>query len=370
MGIHDHPPLVSEGQPYCTTNECARQVSPTVPPPASNTGVGNTWVAHVAVAPPLAGEPAVPPAAPAVSIDWLAYTIHDLAKPWGACPDIDLDEWILMPTGAWGYTQLWRVGHITLMANPDRPEMGAHVEISGQGCRELEARGITDWAAYLRLMLAIDAVFTRIDVAFDDHDDLLSLDAIESAVRAGNYTSPARAWSVLDGGRSKGTKSARTIYIGAPSSDVRVRVYDKAAEQKLADTHWVRVELECRAAKAHALALALVASGDGPGGVAAGVLRRYLDFRIDDGTRNQSRWPVADWWLAFTSAAAVVRLTIAPAIRTLETTLAWVERQVAPSLALLVASAGGALDDLVRLVAIGRARWRPQHRAMLRVQLA
>ncbi len=45
----------------------------------------------------------------------------------------------------------------------------------------------------------------------------------------------------LDGLEQAGS----TVYIGAPSSDFRIRIYDKALEQGV-DGHWIRVELVMR----------------------------------------------------------------------------------------------------------------------------
>lgn len=52
-------------------------------------------------------------------------------------------------------------------------------------------------------------------------------------------------------------------------------------------------------------------------------------------------------------------------VRTLETVRAWVERQVAPSLALLVKAEGGAVDWLYLLLKEGAARLTPAQLALL-----
>src|SRR5579875_3513764 len=75
--------------------------------------------------------------------------------------------------------------------------------------------------------------------------------------------------------------------------------------------------------------------------------------------------PVADWWLQFLGAVERVRLTLAPAMRTVETVRSWIARQVAPSLALVTIAEQGSVDWLISLVSDARSRLRPRHMQLL-----
>jgi hypothetical protein len=74
---------------------------------------------------------------------------------------------------------------------------------------------------------------SRIDVAIDYRDvDLSGYQVLDSKGRKRNV------WQ-------DGTGRVETVYIGSPSSDFRVRIYDKAREQKVPGIWW-RVEAQCR----------------------------------------------------------------------------------------------------------------------------
>lgn len=84
------------------------------------------------------------------------------------------------------------------------------------------------------LGLMRDSHFTRIDIAFDIYDlDMSSWRWIDSVGR------PFNVWY-------SGTGEVETWYIGGRASDVKIRIYNKAKEQKMKDKTWWRVEVQMR----------------------------------------------------------------------------------------------------------------------------
>lgn len=79
-----------------------------------------------------------------------------------------------------------------------------------------------------------DVHFTRVDVAFDIYDkDMSKWKWIDSK---------GRPYNVYYGG----TGEVETWYVGGKDSEMRVRIYNKAKEQKLKDKIWWRVEVQMR----------------------------------------------------------------------------------------------------------------------------
>jgi len=300
-------------------------------------------------------------------VDWLSYTAPEGTPVEQLLPVTPPIAWQDLPHGALGYRYGKRAGHVTVYWGGTVDGMGTHVVISGQGCRELEAWGLTSWWGYLKVITDSGWHVSRLDYAIDDRSGLLDLETVVTAFRAGQYTSPSLRWSVLDSGDRPGVVAGRTCYLGSTKSDTRIRIYDKAAEQDSpAGDHWIRVELQLRNDRATAAAAAHADAGEHSGELIAGLLRRQLDFKSGQATDcNKSRQQTADWWDAFLAGAAKVRLTLAPATRTLESVLGWLNKQVAPSLALVLAAAGGDLTGLVEMVESGRQRWTAEHRWML-----
>ena len=86
------------------------------------------------------------------------------------------------------------------------------------------------------------------------------------------------------------------MYIGAPSSEFRVRIYDKALEQGV-EGHWIRVELVMRSANANAFVEDMTNS-ENVGKLAAQVINDKFSF-IERDDSNISRCTVCDWWQNF-----------------------------------------------------------------------
>lgn len=248
--------------------------------------------------------------------------------------------------------------------------MGVHVQASGEGMRQLEARGVSDWRGWLEQRRGEGATFARVDTAFDVLDGSLTVEMFDAASEGGLVSSRFNADNsqepVLkrDG---QGNITARGFNFGNRASDSSVVIYDKLMEQaikrekqgkkagaKLAAAvaankqqqletggpassqageqqgpeplpeQWLRVELRNRNDRATALVDRIIADGFA---VAAAVLADTLDFKERGGGEQRCRWPSARWWLDFIAWAGKAALTLEPRVRTLEQGMDWLERQ-------------------------------------------
>ena len=165
---------------------------------------------------------------------------------------------------------------------------GVHVSFPSSCLDNLLAHGYNS----TRLLNTVDlfeAKVTRIDIAYDDRPQvgqagLLDFVTILEAIRADEFVSrprQVRLMEFLKGG--KGT----TIYFGSGQSDTLLRIYDKAAEQQLDNEHWIRVEIQLRRERAHALFLLLANEYCVEDFDIGAVLLAVLDFKTptDDTTK-------------------------------------------------------------------------------------
>lgn len=295
-------------------------------------------------------------------IDWLGVTFPDGTTLAAIYELFDLDGWVTLPKGSMGYRKGLIRGNVRILYDGSSG-MGVHIEASGKGCRELEGdKIVSDWPAFLGVLKNAHGRFSRLDAALDDKSGLLDLDAIASCVDAGEVVS---RYKFSDEFKRKllqdGSVQGRTLYFGSPASDTRVRIYDKAAEQRVAGP-WVRVELQSRNDRAELLAAVIVHYGFEE---VSGILRGLIDFKVKGTNSQRERWDTRDWWNTFLNGVKKLRLSTAPAARSIDKSFAWCQRQVAPTLAMIIIAMGGDYEVLEKLVKDGQRRLRPHHKALL-----
>jgi len=293
------------------------------------------------------------------------------------------ESWDVRPYGLYRYRKGARLEGFYIAWDGAEIGMGVCVQISGQGCRQLERLGIVDvrtleyehkgtmrkysldgWPKFMRSLRHEARIhFTRIDVAFDDADERLHIDNMRLAILDGRLVSQFR--DCRPHGKVKiatGEEDLTTLYFGSRSSDVMVRAYNKAAQQKMDSCHWVRVEIEARDDRAESMVDRIIEEG---AAAAAGVLARYIDFKERGECLQRCRWDTCAWWSEFLEWACKVRLCGLAAAQTIESVRRWLFGQVAPMLAVVFRAAGSRLKTLMDLVYDGEKRFRRRHVQLL-----
>lgn len=294
-----------------------------------------------------------------VLIDWLTFSIKNTQEPaevitkyLGMEPALFQEA----PYGLMGYQRSLVFSDIRVLYEPHENQyfhdMGVCVTMSGNGCRAFETmskltfegakdRQGTESVAFpvLFQLLAAnkDANISRIDIACDDREGYLCMDDIVRKVQDNEINSRMTKRTVMvsyDGTDPSGS----TVYIGAPSSDFRIRIYDKALESG-EDGHWVRVELVMRGKNANAFGAQLTNS-ESVGKLAAQVVNDKFSF-IDRDDSNITRCTVCTWWARFVDELEAVRLVARCVVQHgVDQVYNWVEAQVGPSLAMLLRTKG------------------------------
>lgn len=268
-------------------------------------------------------------------IDWLTVVFHDVPVSFVQSL-LGMDD----PSIPWetehafrnGYPCRTSYGNITILWGADderfyksdalksaaekvRHDMGICLDMSGQGCRQFENIKGNDWLKLLHDICdrKLKTVITRLDIAYDDHIGTLDLHRIAQDVRDRHYTSPAKKSMIIWSDDQKNDVQGLTVSIGSKSSDVLIRIYDKAAEREFgSERHWIRCEIQLRHERC-IVAAAEILKHQHVGRTAAGILRNYLMFREPQSEdSNRSRWPVADYWDKVLMDMERVRLWISP----------------------------------------------------------
>ena len=293
-----------------------------------------------------------------VLVDWLTFSVKEqnpntvIQDYLGLEPDLFQDTGY----GLLGYNKVLRFSDICVCYEPRENDyfrdMGVCVSMSGNGCRTFETmsklkfegardkQGLESIAfPVLFQLLAADetAHISRIDIACDEKDGTLDMDAIVKKVQSNEVNSRMTMRRVVVGYNGS-QRDGTTVYIGAPSSDFRVRIYDKALEEGV-DGHWIRVELVMRGKNANAF-VSQVVNTRTVGKLAAQVINDKFSF-IDRDDSNITRCSVCPWWLSFVDELEAVRLVAREVIQhSVEQIDNWVINQVGPSLAVLYRTLG------------------------------
>lgn len=285
-------------------------------PPASNTGA----LMHPAE----------------TKVDWLEYTIPLTCEN-------DIDYWLKWHTdsfhgavrlerGLHGYKTSHSVlGSGLLMYHRDRLEMGFHVSLPSSALGTLcDLYG--DTAIYKLLISLRPASMrpTRIDICADTTQ--VHIDTVIEAVESGMLVSPAQSVRLVR--ELKKETGGATIYIGSPSSDRMVRIYDKAAEQGT-DGVWTRLEIQYRKKYAGQIVDLLLLSDVSLETLAS----TSVDFREMDATRTNNRTR-CEWWEAWVGAYGVVTLVVQKVAKRIDTSVQWIEDYVSRTLAMCMIAKG------------------------------
>jgi len=192
-----------------------------------------------------------------ITLDWLAMTFKEWTNEtqtfiygYASTPTVVSTS----PRNGYNAATLDANG-VQAMWHTDRGEMGHHVIFSGSALRNLfEHHGISS-EAILRAATHAGASFTRLDLAKDAQDVDIKLDRVWERISEAERRGSARSV-----GRIESNNGGYTIYVGSRQSEKFVRIYDKAAEQKLSGKLWYRFEIETKGMVARAVATSLRSS--------------------------------------------------------------------------------------------------------------
>jgi len=177
--------------------------------------------------------------------------------------------------------------------------------MKGQGCRIYAGQGNNDFEGLFDRILE-EGKFTRLDAANDDLIGILNMEKIKTDTEKGNYSGllePNKTYNNLSG-----AVQGYGVTFGGDNGGVEVRIYDKAAERNLRNTHWIRVELELRNNRAKEYVVQLL-EGVPVGVMYYGTLNTYLRFITPVKGKEKSKCKNRKYWSDFNQHTEKIRLT-------------------------------------------------------------
>lgn len=193
---------------------------------------------------------------------------------------------------------------------------------------------------------------TRLDLAFDTQS--FTVPEFVAAWEGGAVETNVRRTSEI-----KSSDGGHTFYVGSRQSTALARIYHKMDGSSFGDDSFTRVELELKKERANLAFLQVVAAPMQDWAVmAAGLLSGFMTVK-------------SSWWAELIDGAARSWLKLRQNIPTIARAEKWLNKQVLPSLALVVgALSSGDVEDmnrlLINMVNEGRKRFTKQHENMLK----
>lgn len=343
------------------------------------------------------------------SIDWLAFSItdnsivlDDFMEEFG----LDTVDFVTAKHGAMGYKKLQIASGYELRVLSDGlPEMGFHVQAHGgdiglllkcyQEARERNGIENTPWGyakdiddinvsllSEIMKYIREHGKVKRVDLALDDigenyysTNELWNIIHIYDKEKKCDVESPYLSTKFkgfginssysVSGGACKGM----TVYFGSRQSEIYLRVYDKALEQKEKknvsenSVPWVRWELELKDDRAAAVCT-IIEKRENFGKLAMQILSSYVRL-IVPGNKQKCRCQTDPKWQDFVNEWNSVKLTVKDEKKTLEDKESWLVRQVMPTIAGLSLAYGGDMDFLYSRMESGKNRMNKQLRELV-----
>lgn len=264
-----------------------------------------------------------------IIVDWLQFTLlrDDGLETVLKILKQKKDDFESLEKGGLGYKRQIINNNVRLYFE-GLPGMGVCCSVSGKGCRYLEAQGQNLWQLIFRLARSVKINITRIDLALDT--DVKLINKVRQSVDKKKYISKSRNISYICKSLESSTRT-ETIYIGSRSSALMIRLYDKAVEQKLEDVDWERWEIVLKKKKIKEVIPLLERD----------ISQTFRDilytyFRpLQSVDSNKSRSKVCKWYMDFLGSVKKISLYSEPKEKTIEDKWLWLEKQVAPTMALL-----------------------------------
>lgn len=308
-------------------------------------------------------------------VDWLSATFRNVQDYTEIIELLGLEkeQFREVESGKYGYKLHARLGHIAIYYDGG-DGMGVFLDISGQGCREYESFGLYSWSELFVVMHSLKVKFTRLDIAIDDFNDMLSIPTLKRKVREGAVRSRFKsAVEIRKSKLSDGSSSGETLYFGSPSSRIQVRFYDKYLEQtsknRKVDSDllsWNRVELQLRKEHANAVATVIANHERSIGKCVLGILNNYVTFCVKSSKdTNKARWAVAKFWTDFLDGVDKLPLTqVAPDL-SIERSQEWIRRQATATLAMLYTAYDGDMMSFMNYLIDGTNKMDEKHREII-----
>ncbi|EOH86234.1 phage replication initiation [Enterococcus asini ATCC 700915] len=244
----------------------------------------------------------------------------------------------------YSYQEQYVMGDIVVMLSHEE-DKGVLLELKGRGCRQFETFLLAQkrsWYDFFEDCLKAGGVMKRLDLAINDRVGLLDIPDLTKKCQKEECISLFRTFKSYRSGEllkpDEKDGMGNTLYIGSLKSEVYFCLYEKDYEQYIKlgiplDQTETKNRFEIRLKNDRAYyAIQDLLKGRSIESTTFSIINRYLRFADKVEGKRRTNWPLNEQWGRFIGRnRKEIQLTSEPKPYTIERTLNWLGRQVAPT---------------------------------------
>ncbi|MBO6405173.1 MobT family relaxase, partial [Enterococcus faecalis] len=244
----------------------------------------------------------------------------------------------------YSYQEQYVMGDIVVMLSHEE-DKGVLLELKGRGCRQFETFLLAqkrNWYDFFEDCLKSGGVMKRLDLAINDRVGLLDIPELTKKCQKEECISLFRTFKSYRSGEllkaDEKDGMGNTLYIGSLKSEVYFCLYEKDYEQYIKlgiplDKTETKNRFEIRLKNDRAYhAIQDLLKGRSIESTTFSIINRYLRFADKVDGKRRTNWPLNEQWGRFIGRnRKEIQLTSEPKPYTIERTLNWLGRQVAPT---------------------------------------
>lgn len=280
----------------------------------------------------------------------LRFDTHDVKHIIEGILKIKMKYLIYEDYAFYGYIAKYVFSNIQVMISPEEDPKGTLIELKGRGCREFESLLIAQGRTWFDFFVQCEKEkvhYKRIDLAINDKTGILSIPYLAEKCKRRELISKFRSFQALGSGKfeSEGEKQfvGNTLYIGSLKSDIYFCFYEKNIEQMIKQGILLeeaeiknRYEIRLKNDRAYYAIQDLLIYRKADKTV-FDIIHTYIVFLDVGKTKSKKNWKIDPKWELFIGQnRQKVKLTVTPEPIELARTIAWLRKQVAPTLKMLL----------------------------------
>ena len=306
-------------------------------------------------------------------VDWLEFTCfqdceelgseeREKLESWG----FDLEKFEHLESGLMGYKKrMW--GNYAQILYSGNVGMRTHIILSAKGVRAYEVNNKAE--NLINMLTHEDISFTRIDLALDIKDGSIEFKKLLEYLNKNQIVTRFKKYKYVVEKQIEDTGQVtlgETIYFGSRSSNIFIRIYDKAKQMKQEEDNWIRIEIVYKDDHANALALYIAQGKQNLGVLFSKTLNNYIRFVEKSNDSNKRRWKTADFWARILEDSGRLKLSFKGEEVDPRKTADWFKTKVAPSIAFLNLYWGGDMQIVENVITGAEEKMPEKYKKILR----